>query len=265
MSLLSYIRHDVFKRPYKLAKSIDIGQGKNVLLIHGIGAKGTTWQPLVDLIDKKQWHTLAYDLLGFGNSPKPENKLYDVNDHAESLVASIDRNIKKEKLVIIGHSMGCLIASDIATRYPKMVEHLILYEPPLFADSTEFRSHARRKRLYFALYEEILKRPTAVFNYSKIISKFSEGRALSVSKQSWMPFERSLKNTIMKQQAYHELEKITVPTDIIYGKYDFMVTRNKVTKMLQSNKNITFHLVKEMHDITNRAAKYIIKIMKPLY
>lgn len=161
--------------------------------------------------------------------------------------------------------MGCLIASHIAAKYPSMVEHVILYEPPLFADSPEFRSHARRKKLHFAFYQELLKHPNAVFRYSKIIAKIAEGRALSVNESSWFTFERSLKNTIMEQQAYNELKRIAVPTDIIYGKYDFMVTRKQVTGMLQSNPNITFHLVKEMHDITNRAAKYIIKIMKPLY
>lgn len=263
--MLSYLRHTIFKRPYKLAKTIDVGEGKNIILIHGIATSSKTWQPLVKLLDKKKCRIIAYDLLGFGESPRPEDKTYDVNDHAESLLASIDRKVKRQKFIIVGHSMGCLIASHIATKYPSMVEHVILYEPPLFADSPEFRSHARRKRLYFALFEELLKRPNAVFRYSKAIAKIAESRALSVNKSSWFTFERSLKNTIMKQQAYTELKHIPVPTDIIYGKYDFLVTRKQVTDMLQSNPNITFHLVKEMHDITNRASRYIIKIMKPLY
>jgi pimeloyl-ACP methyl ester carboxylesterase len=265
MKLLAHLRHNIFKRPYKLTKIIDTGSGKNVLLIHGLATDSNTWKPLADMIDKSQYHVLAYDLLGFGKSPKPTDKKYDINDHANSLLASLDRKFKRKKFIIIGHSMGCLVASHIATHYPKLVERVILYEPPLFADSPELRSHARRKKLHYAFYKELLKRPNAVFRYSKIVAKLAENRALSVNKDSWFTFERSLKNTIMKQQAYTELKRICVPTDIIYGKYDFLVTRKQVTKALKSNPYITLHLVKEMHDITNRASRYIIKIMKPLY
>lgn len=95
--------------------------------------------------------------------------------------------------------------------------------------------------------------------------RIAEGKAVAVDSSSWLPFERSLKNTIMKQRAYNELKAIAVPTDIIYGTFDFIVTRTEVKKMLQANKYITFHLVKEMHDVTPRAAKYIIKLLKPLY
>lgn len=265
MNLLSHIRHTIFKRPYKLAKIIDTGKGKNVLLIHGLATDSTTWKSLVTMMDKNQYHIVAYDLLGFGKSPKPIDKKYDINDHSNSLLTSLDRKFRRKKFIIIGHSMGCLVASHIATHYPKMVERVILYEPPLFADSPELRSHARRKKLHYAFYKELLKHPNAVFRYSKIIAKIAESRALSVNKNSWFTFERSLKNTIMKQQAYTELKRIRITTDIIYGKYDFLVTRKQVTNALDSNPYITLHLVKEMHDITNRASRYIIKILKPLY
>lgn len=265
MNLFSYLWHDVLRRPYKLAKTIDTGEGRTVLLIHGLATSGKTWQPLVKQIDTKKWHVIGFDLLGFGASPKPDNRRYDVNEHAQSILASLEKKYKKQPLVIIGHSMGCLIATHIATIQPRLVEQLILYEPPLFADSPEFRSHARRKRLYFALYERLLQRPNLLFRYSKLISSIAEGRALAVKSSSWLPFERSLNNTIMKQQAYRELKAIGVPTDIVYGRFDFIVTRAEVKKMLRENKCITFHLVREMHDVTARASKYIVKLLKPLY
>lgn len=261
MRILSYLRHEVLGRPYKLVKTVDNGKGKPVLLIHGLATSGATWQPLVDQIDAKQWHLIGFDLLGFGRSPKPTNRQYDVSEHAESILASLDRKYKKQKLVLVGHSMGCLVATHIAAERPGMVEHLVLYEPPLFADSPEFRSHARRKRLYFALYEQLLQRPSLLFKYSKLMARIAEGRALSVESADWLPFERSLKNTIMNQQSYDELKTITVPTDIIYGAFDFIVTRAEVKKMLRANKHITFHLVNEMHDVTKRAAKFIIKLL----
>lgn len=261
VNLFKKFWHDVLNRPYKLVQSIDSGKGRPVLLIHGLGTSGRTWNPLVNHADKSKWRLIGFDLLGFGTSPKPENSSYSVSEHARSILASLDRHTKKQKLVIIGHSMGCLIASHIAWLRPDIVERLILYEPPLFADSPEFRSHKRRRKLYFTLYEEAVKRPRILLSYSKVAARFAFARSLSLTEQSWLPFERSLKNTIMEQKAYDELKDIRVPTDIIYGKFDFIVTRTDVKKMLQANKFIDFHLVNEMHDVTNRSAKYIIKLL----
>lgn len=256
--------NDRLKRPHKLAKTVDTGSGRTVLLIHGLGTTGKTWQPLVKLVNKKNWHVLGFDLLGFGRSPKPQTNSYDVHEHAKAVLASLDRSAKQKKLVIIGHSMGCLIASHIAWLKPNMVEHLILFEPPLFADSPEFRSHKRRRDLYFTLYEEIIQRPKLLLGYSKLAARFAEGRSLSLNTESWIPFARSLKNTIIKQEAYDQLKNIKVPTDIIYGKFDFLVTRKEVKEMLQANKYIKFHLVNDVHDISPRGARYIVKLLNQL-
>lgn len=265
MYLLEKFWHKTLKRPFKLKKTINSGKGERVLLIHGLGTSGKTWQPLLKYVDRKKMHLIGYDLLGFGQSPKPEYSSYSVNEHARSIIASLDKTVKNQKIIIVGHSMGCLVASHIAWMKPEMVSRMVLYEPPLFADSPEFRSHKRRKRLYFALYEQLLQRPKILLVYSKAAArfKFSQGRALSVNSKSWIPFERSLKNTIMNQTAYDELKKLTVPADIIYGKFDFVVTRTDVRKMLEANPAITFHLVNEMHDVTARAGKYIAKLLQP--
>jgi pimeloyl-ACP methyl ester carboxylesterase len=253
--------HRTLRRPHKLSKVIDSGDGHTVLLIHGLAANSHTWQPLVDVVDTSKWRLVAFDLLGFGASPKPDYVDYDVTDHARFILASLDRETKRKGIIIIGHSMGCLVASHIAWLEPRMVKHMILYEPPLFADSPEFRSHVRRRRLYFALYEELIKRPSLLMQYSKVVNRISEGRAIAVNQDTLLPFERSLKNTIMKQQAYNELKAVEVPTDIIYGKFDLIVTRSDVKNMLATNENVKFHLVNEMHDINKRAANYIKRLL----
>lgn len=262
VKLFDTVWHKWLGRPYKLAKTVEAGEGDRIILaLHGLGTNGYTWEPLVRQLNKKKWRIIGYDLLGFGQSPKPNHSSYDVNAHAASVLASLDHSIKRKKIVIIGHSMGCLVATHIAWLRPDMVQQLILFEPPLFADSPEFRSHKRRRQLYFTLYEQILQWPKILFTYSKLAARFAAGRTLTLDSSSWLAFERSLKNTIIKQQAYDELKNISVPTDIIYGKFDFVVTRSDVKKMLKANEFITFHLVNEVHDVSTRAARFIIKLL----
>ncbi len=263
MRLIDKIWHQWLKQPYKLTQTVRKGQGDQIiLLLHGLGTTGRTWDPLVKQLDSRQWRVIGYDLLGFGRSPKPEHSTYDVNTHAESVLASLKRSYKKQKLIIVGHSMGCLVATHIAWQHPEMIKQLILYEPPLFADSPEFRSHKRRKQLYFAIYEQVLQWPKLFYAYSKVTARLATSHALSVNPNSWIAFERSLKNTIIKQQAYKELKNISIHTDIIYGKFDFIITRSDVKNMLQANEHIKFHLLNEVHDVTTRGARYIIKLLK---
>ena len=66
----------------------------------------------------------------------------------------------------------------------------------------------------------------------------------------------------MDQRAYDELKAVEVPTDIIYGKFDLVVTRSEVKDMLKANPNVKFHLVNEMHDITKKAGRYIISLLE---
>lgn len=234
-----------------------------MLLIHGLAAKAEVWEPLVSLLEKQgTYRLIAFDLLGFGRSPKPQHLRYTVHDHVSSVMASLERSVKDDKIIVIGHSMGCLIASHMATLYPNMVKRLILYEPPLFADSPEFRSHRKRRQFYFALYGMLIKRPHLYFRYSKLTNRRKKAVALQTSPDDWNAFSQSLQNTIMEQTAYKELRTITVPTDIIYGKYDFIVTRKEVKDMLKANPHIVFHLVKEMHDITQRSARYIDVLLR---
>lgn len=259
--------HKGLRRPYKLAKPIDIGQdrfGKEVtiLLLHGLAARATKWDPVVKLLaHDARYRIVAFDLLGFGASPKPEHVSYTIEDHARAIIASLDRSAKAQPMIVVGHSMGCLLATHIAAHHPNLVQHLVLYEPPLFADSPEFRSHAKRRQLYFALFEMLIKRPRLFFQYSKWLNRLDDSLPTEPNTADWHAFRSSLENTIMQQTAYNELRDIALPTEIIYGKYDLIVTRKEVKNMLAHNPNIRFHMVNDKHDITKRSAQQIHRII----
>jgi pimeloyl-ACP methyl ester carboxylesterase len=85
--------------------------------------------------------------------------------------------------------------------------------------------------------------------------------AFTLNKETWLPFERSLKNTIMQQAAVRELQSITVPTTIIYGRLDFVVTRREVKKMFADNPHIELKVVTDMHGVSTRAARYLARLL----
>lgn len=262
MRISDYVWHKFLKRPYTLEKVIDQGSGKNlVILIHGLGGRAQQWEPLIDTFSGSAYRLVAYDLLGFGSSPKPDFVEYSVEEHVKSLLKSIRGDFNNnQKFILVGHSMGCIIATHLAYKKPKIVKSVLLYEPPLIIGSDK----KILLRKYF--YNYVAGRPGLVASYLRIANKFthkfSSFTKSNASDEQWLPFERSLKNTIIAQNTVDELQNIQPTTHIVYGRLDFVVSKVDAKRMAKINPKIKLHYVTEIHDITQKSSKFLKNIIE---
>ncbi len=89
----------------------------NLVLIHGWGCDSRTWQPLLEPLQKMAAVTLI-DLPGFGESePLPEFSLDAVLD---KIAAQLPENA-----VVMGWSLGGMLAVQLAARFPERIRGLI--------------------------------------------------------------------------------------------------------------------------------------------
>src|SRR4030095_12978584 len=65
------------------------GKGEPLVLVHGIGADKDNWTYTSALLSK-HYHVIAVDLPGFGDSSKPANAHYRIEDQVERLHALIE-------------------------------------------------------------------------------------------------------------------------------------------------------------------------------
>lgn len=101
---------------------IRAGSGTPVLLIHGVGMNAAIWQAQIELM-KNRHDLIAVDMLGHGNSPlPPENTA--LSDFADQALRLLD-HLGLASVSIVGHSMGALIALEIALRAPSRVRSVI--------------------------------------------------------------------------------------------------------------------------------------------
>lgn len=256
--------HKWLKRPYRLASPVDTGRGTKhdttIVLLHGLGQNSGVWQKLITVLSDRPYRLISFDLLGFGDSPKPDWKRYDVDDHVEALAHAIRRKRPPKPVIIVGHSMGCLIAVRLASRYPQLVRHLVLYEMPLYSGLPETRLYRLRLTLYFKLYERITEfRPifsgAGKSRAQKLVEKIS---GFTFDDTTWRPFVKSLKHTIMEQTTNEDLKHVSVPIDVIYGSRDQLVFRGE-TKLIfgEDAKNVTAHTIRESHRISAKASAFL--------
>lgn len=259
--------HDVLKRPYSLSKNYDQGSGQAIVLLHGLGRTGGVWREVTRLLASKkmQCRVVTYDLLGFGTSPKPERIDYSVDDQATAVIHQIEKLRGSKPVIIVGHSMGCLVAVRVAGSRPDLVKHLVLYEMPLYEGLPEKWRYKARINMYFSFYEWVARQnPSFAVAQKRWQQKIAtKVVGTDITAETWGPFVKSLKNTIMKQSAAKDLPKLKMPADIIYGSRDMLVIRGKVKEVLGLDSSlVTLHTIKESHVISPQASRFIVERIK---
>ena len=116
-----------------------IGRGPSVVLVHGLGSRSTDWLPLTrDLA--RDHRVVAAHLPGHGLASMPEHLTLD------GAAAALERVIAAERhpVVLVGHSIGGLVATVAALHMPDRVRALVLVETALRPTmTTEERAELR--------------------------------------------------------------------------------------------------------------------------
>ena len=110
------------------------GTGNPVLCIHGFGASLFSWRNFVDPMSA-HYQLILIDLKGSGNSPKPPDSHYSIQDHADLVYKFIlDHDLKN--LTLVGNSFGgalaLLLSLMLIDNAPGRLRALVLIDPGAF-------------------------------------------------------------------------------------------------------------------------------------
>jgi pimeloyl-ACP methyl ester carboxylesterase len=97
-------------------------QDPPLVLIHGSGAAGSSWGPVVPALAAHH-HVIRIDLPGCGQSPPA--KSYDVCSQANEVAALLDR-LRLRNAAVAGHSSGGYVATALAEQRPDLVRTIAL-------------------------------------------------------------------------------------------------------------------------------------------
>src|SRR5690554_4481883 len=147
------------------------GEGDNILILHGWGANIETIVPILNIL-KETHKVYALDLPGFGKSEEPK-EVYGSFNYADVVKEFIDRmNIKVVSL--IGHSFGGKLSIILASKYPELVDKVVLIDSAGLIPKRTLKYHLRVKsfKIFKKLYQTLVFWQADEKKMEKLYSRF---------------------------------------------------------------------------------------------
>lgn len=209
----------------KLVKTYDNCPSKNpkltLVFVHGIADDSSRFKKAIPYLEGttslKDIRYVCFDLLGSGKSAKSDKLKYNYPEQLEALFNSIEALKVKTPLVLVGHSMGCLISSRFANEHKRLVKELILVSPPVF-------------------------RPEE-FDTPKMSAGKEGFKQLMILKDSKYKTDKAFNNEldliVFNKKNYNYYTGLTLPTTIIYGLADKIIAAYNIPGLVKENPKIS--------------------------
>jgi len=213
------------------------GKGHPLLLIAGLASDSQSWLPVVDKL-AKHFRVITFDNRGVGRSSQ-DNSGITIKEMTDDCV-ELTRNLKLPSVYVLGHSMGGMIAMDLAIRYPELVDKLILEattprldkrNTELFNDWVSYLKTGMKKQMWFKNIFYWIFSPE-LFENKEMLTQ-----ALNIAvdypyPQSDVSFENQV-NAISMFNCISEINKIQSPTLIINGENDLLFPSSETDELFK--------------------------------
>lgn len=224
-----------------------------IVFLHGFGSALGQWR--ANLMPLSQHHSIyALDFLGFGGSQKAPAR-YNTDLWAD-LTYDFWRSFIGQKAIIVGHSLGALVAVTAATKHPEMAKGLVLLtlpqaqpsQPPAFARAMEriFASgpllwplfqFVRRPKFLRSVLKKIYLRPELVDD--ELVSLFAEPPQDRGALDVFSRLARSRSDPDYSPKSVKEmLPELQVPLLVLWGKEDRIVPLSGFRPLLHLSPNL---------------------------
>ncbi len=261
--MFDYLWHGILGRPYRLHVEHSGDRSKPaVVLLHGIAASGDDWRKVLPYLEP-DFHCITIDLLGFGQSPKPQWLSYKLEDHLHSLDHTMHKLHLGRQFILIGHSLGSLLAARYASEHQPNLSRLFLLSPPVYPPLGSIKSPTARRLtgLLLTMYKFLRDEKMTPETYRRLGFIVPLPKGVTKQPEIWVPFMRTLKECIEKQTILSDVKTLDLTVDVCYGSLDQVVVSSNV-ELLARNQNVRLHPFLNTHDLTTRYGKLLAKILE---
>ncbi len=198
----------------KLIHYETFGRGSPIVFLHGWIGSWRYWFPVMEDL-AVEYRSYALDLWGFGDSDKADEQ-YDVGTYVDMMIAFMDE-LGIRNVPVVGHTLGGVIATELAMRHPDRVSKVMGVSLPLTADGINRKllsadSNDTLARLF-------LNRQGPYPEVEMSVPKIAKN-AIALTIQS-----------VARRDLRETLERMTVPLLTVYGEKDSIVDTRQAAEL----------------------------------
>lgn len=192
--------------------------GMSVILLHGLTDSWHSFDNVLPLLPHN-YHVLAISQRGHGNSAKTFNR-YHTKDFAHD-VAVLVQKLQLSPAIVVGHSMGGVIAQQFAIDYPRHTKGLVIVSSdasfntspalPQFYEAVQKLQDPIDREFMYGFQKSTFAKPVSEISVDSFVAESMKVPAAV--------FQATLKG-IMETDIVAALHNIKVPTLIVWGDKD---------------------------------------------
>jgi len=223
-----------------------MGSGKQLVFLHGWGVNSGVWQPLINIL-KDEFCITTIDLPGYGLNHQQLPIPYNLQNVAKTVAEHIPANC-----ILIGWSLGGLVAQQIANAYPEKLKQLVLIcSSPKFSKSADWPGIEPKVLDFFTQQLEL--------NFSKTLERFLAIQAVgSVNarqdaktiKQAVQPYPPPSSvalaaglDMLQSIDLREQFKILSIPCQMFLGRLDTLVPDKVVPVVRQLNSKVTIEII----------------------
>jgi len=209
-------------------------KGTTIIFLHGYTDSWHSFEKVLNLFPE-QFHLVAISQRGHGNSSKPRTGY-----HPKDFAADVSAFIGQQNLgqcIVVGHSMGGLVAQQFAINYPHLLKALIIIDSDAsFADNPGFPEFAdevmKLKGIEYS-YAEAFQKSTVSKPVDYLMMNLWINESMKVPLYVWKEAMRG----IISVNCTTQLKSLSIPVLIFWGSNDSICLKPGQKRVIQNLKN----------------------------
>lgn len=234
---------------------------KPLIMIHGLGDEADTWRHVFNPI-ARFFRVIAFDLPGFGRSDKPDRD-YSPKFMMNSVLGLSDQ-LNLSEIILMGSSMGGILAHSMALKYANRIQGLILVGGSLLQVEPMVDKGLALMKIPLLgewLYTRLRKDPDSAydslrnvyFDLDKLPGQDRDFLFQRVNQRVWNNNQRrayfsSLRNLypwvkMSQSNLLDQLTQLTTPTLVIRGEHDPLMSPKNAEGLSKVQPNATLAVI----------------------
>jgi pimeloyl-ACP methyl ester carboxylesterase len=201
------------------------GHGRPVVFLHGWLGSWRYWFPTMERV-ADNFRTYSFDFWGFGESRR-KSTYESIQNYSDQVIRFLDE-LGIDRCLLVGHSMGGMVALKTAINHPKRISRVAAVGAPIVGDSLSWLLKLTDRPLFADAFARVPAFRRFMFHW--FLGEADDQHVHEILDDSVKSSSTTLRNAVgsmWRTDLRPELSRLSVPSLIVHGGRDQIVHPNQ--------------------------------------